>query len=201
MAREVRQVATDARTFSGSAELGYRLLEVAAAEMGPDAAPDGIEARASRLLLTSMGKVGLNPATEMRQRQRLCRVLRGEHASRQELQDSVNSVLGEVVEKAKGVIAECLAIKPCLERLRRLQEEGRLPGGHSSGRTSGNRSFPTVPTAVPNSRAGSRGLTASSALRSIPPSGLASGAKADLPFLAREGFWFSGQPRLSPTRA
>lgn len=116
--------ARNAVDFDG---FGYTLIDVARAELGGSASGDELDDRAGGLLLEALLRVGLNPRTELTQRNRLARLLQGERLSDGEIQKAVEYVLSQMVIQPKGALAECLAIRPCANHLLWLKQSGKLP--------------------------------------------------------------------------
>jgi len=116
-----------ARTVTGCEGLGYCLLEVARTERAAQGCDEGVEERASELMLEALSQVGISPQTEAARREKLFRLLRGERLSEPEVQRNVDYILSQMVIQSKAALAECLAIKPCVEHLRALVRADRLP--------------------------------------------------------------------------
>jgi hypothetical protein len=107
--------------------LDYHLMEAARAELGVGGEEDQVARRASKLLLLALCAVGIDPRTELLQRERLTRLLRGDPLSDTEVQKSVEYILSQMVIQPKGVLAEGLALPICVERLQALKSSGQLP--------------------------------------------------------------------------
>jgi len=107
--------------------LDYHLLKAARAELGVGGEEDQVARRASKLLLLALFAVGIDPRTELLQRERLTHLLRGDPLSDSEVQKSVEYILSQMVIQPKGVLAEGLALPICIEHLQALKSSGQLP--------------------------------------------------------------------------
>jgi hypothetical protein len=118
-----------ARNVTAYGGLGHHLIEVARLEMGTQANDEAIEKRASNLMLEALLKVGLNPKSQSQvaRKLKLLRALKGENQSDTEIRKNLNYILDQMISQSKAALAECLAIKPCLEHLHSLIEAGQLP--------------------------------------------------------------------------
>lgn len=123
-----------ARNVTDRDGLGFHLINVARAELGPEASADTVEKRATKLLLDALLHVGISPRTEQIRREWLFGLLRGDALPANEIQKCVEYVLSQMVIQSKGALAEVLAILPCLEHLQALQSAKKLPPNAQLGR-------------------------------------------------------------------
>jgi hypothetical protein len=120
-------VCTFAKNVTDREELGLLLVDVARHELGVTASDDQVERQASKLLGQALFSVGIDPASEKQQRNRLFAVLRGDDLSVNEVQKAAEYILGQMVIQPKGALAECLAIIPSVRLLHALIANAKLP--------------------------------------------------------------------------
>jgi hypothetical protein len=103
------------------------LHQAAQIELGPTADSKRVEKRATQLLVEAMVNVGVDPKSEQRIRKLIFDALRGSHLTRDETVQLVEYLLGQMIAKPKGALAERLARIPCWDKIAELQRVGALP--------------------------------------------------------------------------
>ena len=131
---ELPSVELFARNVTDREGLGFLLLDIARCESGVRTSEQEVRQRATKLLLESLLQVGISPQTEQLRRGRLFQLLRGHPMPGGQVQECVEYILSQMVIQPKGALAECLAIKPCIEHLQSLKDERKLPANARFGR-------------------------------------------------------------------